>query len=620
MFRKRAPSPPVAPSTPDPSRPSVRRRRVLSQASCKNVSAGRPPYAGIHISSLGEVLWILVEHCWAGGILDGGVVPQESVAWFSEAFEEAIRRAHGVVGPADFRQADLRGTNLDSSDLRRADLRGVHVEGASLVEGALTGALLTGVHLDINTRLLAGGRVDALPAAVAANRTAGMPPATAIRPESTTELLWLMQTCTIQATAGEEHRIDLRGADLSAVALGGIDLAQVALQDAQLITAGHAGDLRSERDKNVRDNLPPFAEVTLRSRNELLWLAGEEQWSADKRPNLRRARLTGADLALIDLALADFSQAALDGADLRCAHLQQAHFINATLTGGTWLDEADLEAAHFQRADLTDARLVTCDLFTAHFRGASLVNAVLTNARVSVADLRGADCRGANFAGADLRGAKVDAGTSFIEITLDTSTRLGDLVLVGTPLTQIDFRRAPKLGDETLLIQALRLGRLQGKEAGKEFRDAIRAYRSLASVLQAQGLYGAARQYYLRERRLHRRNLRRQGKWPRWAFSLVLDAFSGYGQQPGKTLLAFFATIVLFALIYVPLSHSASLSPTSVRDLGFPQALLVSVGSLENFTPQSLNVLSVLRTIEAAIGWFIFLLFSTLTSYRLRHL
>lgn len=620
MFRKRASSPPAAPSTPDPSRPSASRRRALSQASRKNVSAGRPPYADVHIHSLGEALWILVENCWTGGVLDGGVVPLESVAWFSEELEDARRRAHGVLGPADFRQADLRGTNLDSSDLRRADLRGVHVEGASLLGAALTGALLVDVHLGASARLLAGGRADTLPAAVATNRTADMPPATAIRPESTTELLWLMQICTIQATAGEEHRIDLRRADLSAVTLGGIDLGRTDLQDARLISDGRQDTLRQARQSNEAAGLPPYVGVADWSRNDLLWLADKEQWSADNVPDLRRAHLLGADLALSELVRANFSQAALDGADLRSANLEQARFVGATLTGGTWLDEADLLAAHFERAKLTGARLVACNLFTAHFRGADLVDATLTNAFASVADLRGADCRGANFAGTDMRGMHVDAGTSFIDITLDSSTRLGDLVVAGTPLTQIDFRQAPKLGDETALIQALRRGALRGQEADKEFRDAIRAYRSLASILQEQGLYGAARQYYLRERRLQRRNSRRRGKWPRWAFSLMLDAFSGYGQQPGKTLLAFVATIVLFALIYIPLSRSPGLSPSSVRDLGLPQALFVSIGSLENFTPQALDVLSILRTVEAAIGWFIFLLFSTLTSYRLRHL
>lgn len=123
---------------------------------------------------------------------------------------------------------------------------------------------------------------------------------------------------------------------------------------------------------------------------KLLKEEGVETWNKwrkanpEIRPDLRRARLSGANLR----------RANLSEADLFAAHLF-----------GAYLNEADLYRASLDRATLSEADLFAAYLPRANLKGAYLDWANLYGARLIGADLREADLQGTNLGGADLRHA-----------------------------------------------------------------------------------------------------------------------------------------------------------------------------------------------------------------------
>ncbi|WP_328604305.1 pentapeptide repeat-containing protein [Amycolatopsis sp. NBC_00345] len=97
--------------------------------------------------------------------------------------------------------------------------------------------------------------------------------------------------------------------------------------------------------------------------------------------DLRKVRLSDANLRGIslhraDLGQADLAGAALAGADLHAARLHQATLINTDLTGAD-LTGADLRSVRFVRADLSGAVLTGADLAEADLSGANLTGADL---------------------------------------------------------------------------------------------------------------------------------------------------------------------------------------------------------------------------------------------------
>jgi hypothetical protein len=105
--------------------------------------------------------------------------------------------------------------------------------------------------------------------------------------------------------------------------------------------------------------------------------------------------------------------------------------------------------------------------------------------------------------------------------------------------------------------------------------DAVRANRQLAVALRAQGLNEAADRFAYRAHVLQRRVLRRSGvrSYRSYFFSCLLDVLAGYGYKPGRTLIAYIATILSFAIIYDALGHLAGSQP-SMSPL---YALIVSI-------------------------------------------
>ena len=92
----------------------------------------------------------------------------------------------------------------------------------------------------------------------------------------------------------------------------------------------------------------------------------------------------------------------------------------------------------------------------------------------------------------------------------------------------------------------------------------MRANRQLAVVLRAQGLNEAADRFAYRAQVLRRRVLRRSGTraYGPYLFSWLLDVLAGYGYKPGRTLAAYLATVLGFAIIYYVLGHVAGNQPS----------------------------------------------------------
>ena len=126
-----------------------------------------------------------------------------------------------------------------------------------------------------------------------------------------------------------------------------------------------------------------------------------------KRTKMSRADLSESYLRFVDLSRADLSGADLSGANLRGADLSEANLIGANLHGVN-LDRAKLREARLNGADLYRAFLFEADLHGADLRGVDLRVAKLRGADLHRADLRGANLFGASLRVADLSGADLE--------------------------------------------------------------------------------------------------------------------------------------------------------------------------------------------------------------------
>ncbi|MGH2484692.1 MAG: hypothetical protein ACRDHE_01640, partial [Ktedonobacterales bacterium] len=70
---------------PDVRRPSRRRQRTLRKEYKRNEAARKPPYARVRLETLGEVLWVLLEREWRGGMTM--TVPPQTPDWFARPVE-----------------------------------------------------------------------------------------------------------------------------------------------------------------------------------------------------------------------------------------------------------------------------------------------------------------------------------------------------------------------------------------------------------------------------------------------------------------------------------------------------------------------------------------------------
>ncbi|HEX6796224.1 MAG TPA: pentapeptide repeat-containing protein [Ktedonobacterales bacterium] len=367
----------------------------------------------------------------------------------------------------------------------------------------------------------------------------------------------------------------------------------------------------------------------------------EEQW---------RAILTSAQLesAAAHFEHADLSQAHLEGAMLQGAHLEDARL------RGAWLAEAELSFALLEGARLNDAhaegaRLLGANLEEAVLAGARLEGAVLSSAALAGAELSAAHMEGARLNAAHLGGARratatlarlraLDPGTAetlpgadLAGIFFDSTTALDEAVLGdeehgavsvadarwgGINLAVVDWTPLRMLGDERTAREPLDANGKPKDTAARlaEFRTAVRASRQLAVALREQGLNEQADLFAYRAQVLQREVLRREAlrrpspgerhacrrralRAGQYVFSLFLDALAGYGYRPGRSLAAYIASLVLFALAYHLIQPP----------LGWVGAIALSINSFHGRgffagTASPADPVTVLAAVEAIVG------------------
>lgn len=179
---------------------------------------------------------------------------------------------------------------------------------------------------------------------------------------------------------------NLRGADLRAADLGGVDFRESSLDRANLSEANlRGGKLDSASLK----------EVQLRN------------------AKLDSAYCLGVDLSRGILNGADLFEANLSQSDLRATDFREGKLARVNLNG------ANLEAANLVQSDLRTARIREANLCGADLPGANLHRADFTGSVLRGTDLRWADLGGSNLKGTDMSGSMM-GGTWLGHVDLAT--------------------------------------------------------------------------------------------------------------------------------------------------------------------------------------------------------
>jgi uncharacterized protein YjbI with pentapeptide repeats len=191
--------------------------------------------------------------------------------------------------------------------------------------------------------------------------------------------------------------LDLRGADLSNMYLGGANLATTDLSHANLASS-----------------------------------------------YLARADLSHSNLDDVNLNNSTLRAAALTKVTARRAQASEASFVNADFSGGNW------EAANFENAILDGAVIERANLRLVNLRGASLVGTRIVNCDLHQADLTGADLRHADFVECDVTA-----------ITLREASVYGTAAwgLVGKPADSTNLVITPE-GEPEVVVDDLEVAQL----------------------------------------------------------------------------------------------------------------------------------------------------------------
>jgi hypothetical protein len=315
--------------------------------------------------------------------------------------------------------------------------------------------------------------------------------------------------------------------------------------------------LRDACEANMAAGQAPYEGVALRTRGEVLWVLRERGWSGTF-PTERgkgRPNLSGSLLSAVNLSGITLNAANLRGADLRRSNLS-----------GVFLRGADLSDSYLRFANLNGAYL-------------------------RFANLSGAFVREAFLRGADLRSVRMDVGTVLFGATLDSRTRLADVLWNGVPLTRLDWDDVRVIGDE-------RVARDFRDEEGKnkdaltrmhDFDNAVLAYRQLATVLRSQGQNEPAdrfayraqvlrrsvlwRQAWLHDRRHRMKFGRRVRSLTSYYGSMLLDAIAGFGYKPMRSVWTYVTVILAFGAAYFTLGSTKP----HAKPLSWNEALVVSL-------------------------------------------
>lgn len=335
---------------------------------------------------------------------------------------------------------------------------------------------------------------------------------------------------------------------------------------------------------DVEKGIYPFKDIEPKlTRADVEWLLvthengrGPVDWNDEsqyqrKGLNLRGVRLCGVHLSNLPLANLNASltlnewntatpeqrEAAavhLEAASLFRTHLERAQLRGAHLEGArmkqTRLEYARLTQSHLAGTDLQFVRLMGAVLIEAHFIGKVMSERDLRNIQDWITDFP------TILPAANLRDAYFDDATVLNDAIL-ADTKLGSVCLSdvhwnSVNLAVVDWSSMNMLGDETEARQP-KTSDGENKENAtrlEEFRRAVRANRQLAVALQSQGLNEEAARFAYRAQLCQRIVLRYQKKFGQYLFSLFLYFLAGYGYRPGRSVIWYLATILVFALAY----------------------------------------------------------------------
>lgn len=349
------------------------------------------------------------------------------------------------------------------------------------------------------------------------------------------------------------------------------------------------------RDENGPIRLTRADVEWLLATHESDGMCGPVDSSDDKQNKRKGLNLRGADLSHTDLSglplarlrgslypddathddtsAADKAAITLTGANLRDAHLEEARLVRAHL------EDADLHGAWLMKAELYNAFLVGARLGQSHLAGASLRRAVLSS--------------DTNLYGAQL--CDDDHGTA----------RLRDVRWNGADLSVIDWSLVVALGDEQVI-------RTRTKRQKNDYPNALRANRQLALVLRSQGLNEDSDRFAYRAQVLQRQVLWRQGRLAKAAGSWLLDAVSGYGYKPIRSVYTYLLVVLCFAAAYYALTNVA-ISPifsSHSSPLVWYEAIVLSISSFHGrgLFPTGLSLgdpIAILAAFEAITGLLI---------------
>ncbi|HEX6543283.1 MAG TPA: pentapeptide repeat-containing protein [Ktedonobacterales bacterium] len=385
--------------------------------------------------------------------------------------------------------------------------------------------------------------------------------------------------------------------------MGEQEIASVAASDGRSDSPSpeRQAQLRAARAANIQAGRPPYARVRIRTRGEIEWILADHGWSGTESEYIVKYELipAGKTAECVDLRDAWLAEVDLSGMLLRRANLSGANLVRANLSQIDLVD-ADLSGADLGYSDLSGANLIWANLSRAHLREANLCNA-----RLVFATLHGTGFARCDLRGATLRHARMDAATLLGDVQFDTHTRLRDIAWNGASLTQIDWSKVTRLGDEE---QEHFVRAEHGSRAAKmphPWEAAARTYQQLAVVLRDQGVSEPAARFAYRSQVLQRRVLRQHQHYLRAGGSWLLDLISGYGYKPLRSFTTYLLVIVAFAAAYYLLGDSVSpaLSPVD--------ALIFSITSFHGrgFAPGEAvslhHPLTILAAGEAILGLLI---------------
>lgn len=287
-----------------------------------------------------------------------------------------------------------------------------------------------------------------------------------------------------------------------------------------------------------------------------------------------------------------FDNTRLDGARLNGAYAERARFNESVLRDGR-LRGAKLKMAEFFRSDLSGADLQDCQL-----EGAKFIQCSLARANLAGSLLTGTNFSHSNLDGVRLERAVLDPGTDLSSLKSFSGPYLLDVVWNAANLSTVNWNMVGWLGEERDARMPTTDSRRKPRTLrAHEFELASRANAQLAAALRDRGLRECDG-YTYRSRLLQTHMQRWQGRLPSYILSLAFDWISGYGYKPGRAIMTYAFTILLFMAAY-----------QAVGKHGIPADFVQSVTAFHGrgfgASPSSGSIRSIIAAVEAMVGLFV---------------